>query len=204
MPPELLKPMTKPYIGSGWPRYAGFWRRLLACSIDFMIFAPVVAANMWLRSVSWTAAVLVCVPLAAASHVYDVCLHARWGQTLGKMVAGIEVRTVDDYPIFWRDALRRSSVGITFSAVFAVGYISAMLQISPDQYSKLAWHEQARLVRALNPTDWLSEVAALWFWSEVVVLLFNRKKRALHDYIAGTVVVHCRKAQEDREDSSNE
>jgi len=27
-------------------------------------------------------------------------------------------------------------------------------------------------------------------WSESLVVLTNRKKRALHDYLAGTVVIH--------------
>ena len=29
----------------------------------------------------------------------------------------------------------------------------------------------------------------IWIWSEFVVLLFNRRKRAIHDFIAGTVVI---------------
>lgn len=32
-------------------------------------------------------------------------------------------------------------------------------------------------------------VQQVWFWSEIVVLLSNKKRRAVHDFIAGTVVV---------------
>ena len=31
----------------------------------------------------------------------------------------------------------------------------------------------------------------IWTWGELIVLLTNRKRRALHDFIAGTVVVHA-------------
>jgi uncharacterized RDD family membrane protein YckC len=30
----------------------------------------------------------------------------------------------------------------------------------------------------------------IWIWGELIALLFNRRKRALHDFIAGTVVIH--------------
>jgi len=29
----------------------------------------------------------------------------------------------------------------------------------------------------------------IWIWSEFVVLLTNAKRRAIHDYLAGTVVI---------------
>ncbi len=29
----------------------------------------------------------------------------------------------------------------------------------------------------------------LWTWSELIVMLFHRQHRALHDFMAGTVVV---------------
>ena len=103
MPPQLLKPLTKPHIGSGWPRYAGFWRRLLACLVDFLLVGvPVVAAWMWLLygSGSRAAAFVGCLLFSLADHAYEVFFHARWGQTIGKMVARIEVRTLDGFPIF--------------------------------------------------------------------------------------------------------
>ena len=44
--------------------------------------------------------------------------------------------------------------------------------------------------KKLDPTSgvfsWLSYA---WMLSEVVTMLFNEKKRAIHDFIAGTVVV---------------
>ena len=37
--------------------------------------------------------------------------------------------------------------------------------------------------------DWPRIVGNVWICSELVVLLLNEKKRAIHDYLAGTVVV---------------
>jgi uncharacterized RDD family membrane protein YckC len=39
---------------------------------------------------------------------------------------------------------------------------------------------------------WIFLVAILmqlWTWSELIVMLTNRQRRALHDFIAGTVVI---------------
>jgi len=30
----------------------------------------------------------------------------------------------------------------------------------------------------------------VWYWSEIIVILFNKRNRALHDFLAGTVVIH--------------
>jgi uncharacterized RDD family membrane protein YckC len=40
--------------------------------------------------------------------------------------------------------------------------------------------------------DWVNTANQVWMWSEVVVMLFNRRRRALHDFIAGTVVTSDR------------
>jgi uncharacterized RDD family membrane protein YckC len=39
---------------------------------------------------------------------------------------------------------------------------------------------------------WTQPVGVLiqvWIWSEFITMLFNKRRRAIHDYIAGTVVV---------------
>ena len=35
-----------------------------------------------------------------------------------------------------------------------------------------------------------------WWWGAVVVMLFNRERRSLHDFIAGTVVIQEPKVEE--------
>jgi len=47
-----------------------------------------------------------------------------------------------------------------------------MIELAPSWYKSLQWIQNA------------------WVWGELIVLLTNRKRRALHDFIAGTVVVY--------------
>jgi uncharacterized RDD family membrane protein YckC len=42
------------------------------------------------------------------------------------------------------------------------------------------------------PVTWLLYFYFAWLASEFIVLLLNRRRRALHDFIAGTVVVVAR------------
>jgi len=37
---------------------------------------------------------------------------------------------------------------------------------------------------------------AVWVYGELIVLLTNKKRRALHDFLAGTVVIRSAKAHE--------
>jgi hypothetical protein len=59
-------------------------------------------------------------------------------------------------------------------------------------YEAKGFMEHQQFIEAYLPA-WYTTVNVLqqvWIWSEVVVLLFNVRKRALHDFIAGTVVIH--------------
>jgi uncharacterized RDD family membrane protein YckC len=42
----------------------------------------------------------------------------------------------------------------------------------------------------------ISILQQVWIYSEVVVVLFNKRKRALHDFIAGTVVIQKKFAEQ--------
>ena len=38
----------------------------------------------------------------------------------------------------------------------------------------------------------INSMFQIWFWGELIVLLFNKRRRAIHDFIAGTVVIKKR------------
>jgi uncharacterized RDD family membrane protein YckC len=52
-----------------------------------------------------------------------------------------------------------------------------------------------RIVETAPP--WYQAVNILtqiWIWSEFLTMLFNKKRRAIHDFMAGTVVIKGRQA----------
>jgi uncharacterized RDD family membrane protein YckC len=173
--------------------YAGFWRRLGGLLIDGLVFLPISVTTTWASAQSRTAALVLLIPGLALGYGYHVYFHARWGQTLGKMAARVRVTAVDGSPIGFRQAFLRSAVDILLGGLYVAAYASALLQIPPAEYASLTWFEQSRQLGELEgPWQWLSWVQGVWTISEVVTLLFNRRRRALHDFIASTVVIRTR------------
>jgi uncharacterized RDD family membrane protein YckC len=111
------------------------------------------------------------------------------------MAVGIRVVTVSGAPILWREAALRFSVDIVLGFLQTSSSMVGLLRLPDPEYSSLSWSDRFQRLDQLSPYSgpllWLSNV---WVWSEIVVLLFNKRRRALHDFIAGTVVVHVTKS----------
>jgi uncharacterized RDD family membrane protein YckC len=69
--------------------YAGFWRRALAILVDFAIFIPIIAVYLVVEPISIPLAIVSRVVMTGLGCAYAVYFLARWGQTIGKMVASI-------------------------------------------------------------------------------------------------------------------
>ncbi|GAG36805.1 unnamed protein product, partial [marine sediment metagenome] len=93
----------------------------------------------------------------------------------------------DGFPISWRESLLRDSVGLAFGALAAYGALEAAvampLTIEPGEWTRL------RQAHSLDP-PWVAAAGQFWVVGEVAVVWFDRKRRALHDFLAGTVVIH--------------
>lgn len=170
--------------------YAGFWKRFVAAWIDGLVMLLPSILLLWLQSVSRIWAFLTLVPLNFLFYAYEIYLHGRWGQTLGKRSQGIKVLSLDGTPITWKQAFLRSSVGLGLGALSTISTLVALFRMTGQEFSSLNWVALSARQAELSPyIDEITIASLIWFASEVVVLLFNRKKRALHDFIAGTVVV---------------
>ena len=171
-------------------RYAGFWKRFGAGWIDgFVLLLPLIFL-MWLQSVSRNWAFLTLIPLTFFFYGYEIYFHGRWGQTIGKRSQNIKVVSLDGSSITWKQAFLRSSIGLGLGVLSSISTLVALLRMTEGEFSVLSWSELAIRQSELSP--YINEILIAtyaWTGSEVVALLFNRKKRALHDFIAGTVVL---------------
>lgn len=172
--------------------YAGFWTRFGALWVDVLVLLPFALASSWLQGVSIRLAVLGTIANSAIFLGYTIYFHYRYGATLGKMATGIKVTLPDGSPIGLRQAFLRSSVETGFAFLSLVATVVAILNADPEQYLSAGWTERTEYAASLFPA-WhaiVSIASAIWGWSEVIVLLLNERRRALHDFIAGTVVIH--------------
>jgi uncharacterized RDD family membrane protein YckC len=162
-------------------KYATLWRRFCARWIDGLIFAPLSLAYVYgfSQSQSVSIRVLACVISSSAALVYSIWMHGKYGQTLGKMACKVIVLDVSEQPLSMRQAVLRD----IFKVV--VWFIGLFVEIP-----RVIQGNSILTIKSLTPIEqviWYSSLT--WFAIEVVTVLANRKRRALHDFIAGSVVV---------------
>ena len=172
--------------------YAGFWKRFLAGFIDFIVAIPFIYIFLWIDYQSKTMALIFLLPQTFYYFLYQFYFLGRWGKTLGKMAVKIRVVSLDGAPISWRQAFLRNSVDLFFVILGAITSLIMYLNMPASEFHIKSFVEFSELTVKYGPKwgTWLSFMAAAWTYSELIVLLFNKKRRALHDFIAGTVVVH--------------
>jgi len=176
--------------------YAGFWKRFCAGIADAFIIIPLAFLFVWLKGFDTTLAILITIPSSILFAMYNVYFNARFGGTPGKLAVSIRIVKPNGMRIGWPEAWKRSAVDLVFAFLVVVVQVWALLHVDPEQYSSVGWLKRAEL---LQP-PWFNSVTTLshvWIWSEVVVLLFNKRKRAIHDFIAGTVVIKKEFAKQD-------
>ena len=122
---------------------------------------------------------------------YHVYLVKRFGGTPGKLLASIRIRKVDGGPVGYREAFLRNLPQWGLGILVSIAFIISTLHMTDAEYhSRVFMERQKRMAELapvwLKPVEWAQNA---WIWGELIVLLTNRKRRALHDFIAGTVVV---------------
>lgn len=177
-------------------KYAGFWKRTASILIDIAIFLPFIILRFWCDSISKTMGLVAAVLYSVFVVAYNVWFVAKKGQTPGKMVVGIKIVKVDGTDVTWKEALIRHALSIVFAIFFGIALFYAAAQIPDNEYVNLTWNARNQRIYGLYPFwfGWIDTLSQAWTWSEIVVLLFNNKKRALHDFMAGTVVIHAQKS----------
>ena len=176
--------------------YGGFWLRFAALWLDNFIVAPMTLLLLWVPSSRFY--LLYClVPSFVFQVLYEVYLVGRWGGTPGKLLMGLRIRKTSGEPVGYREALWRAAPDLLFSLVGSIALCAASLQIAPSHYRELPFLDRLTSLTKLAPFWYrpLDILQNVWNWGELVVLLTNRKRRALHDFLAGTVVVIVRQPQ---------
>jgi uncharacterized RDD family membrane protein YckC len=166
-------------------KYRTSWRRIGAYCIDALIFRPLgifeeliivniispLLVSLWLIFRTW-------IFLA-----YSITMMGTRGQTVGKIVCKVKVLDAStDAPISFRQALLRDSVE-TFSNFILMLYLLK----NPDTYLDFV---AGRIPVSSLPVSFLmfSLCWIAWIFIDLAVILTSKRRRAIHDLIAGTVV----------------
>ena len=155
-------------------KYRTFAPRLLALLLDTVLLLPLtIAADMATEmEVGETAKQAIIFGLNVAAVVYFVAMHAIYGQTVGKMLMKVKVVDLSEAPIGFKRAIMRDIPQIIFTFLSLAPFMTAPLTENPEMQINI-----------------LTLCLMAWSFADIAVFLSNDKRRALHDYIAGTVVV---------------
>jgi uncharacterized RDD family membrane protein YckC len=168
-------------------RYQTFWRRFAAGIVDGVIFIPLGLADSWIWDHVAPGPILVpwLVAYSMSYFLYSVLLHGRYGQTLGKRLLGVKVFDVSGAKLSMRQAFLRDSVWIALTLYGLVNDVSLVIE-GKNPYDLERGFDVALLVSLF--------AGGAWFILELVTMLTNRKRRAVHDFIAGSVVMRVDRA----------
>jgi uncharacterized RDD family membrane protein YckC len=160
-------------------RYQTLWRRFWAVCVDILVFAPIAIADhfFWKGSAPVPVRAAWILIFSCLSTAHSVFGHGLYGRTVGKWLLGIRVLDVSGAPLRMWQAVVRDSLTIAFLAWRTIPNLGSILhgirQTSPPRHG-------------LGASGWIS---LIWFLLEVVTVLASPRRRALHDLLAGSVVV---------------
>lgn len=157
-------------------RYHPGWARFIALWIDGFIVS--VLSNVFGLLMRLELGVIIDLPLAIAHAcigvAYSVYMHGRFGQTLGKFFVRVRVVGLDGQRISYEQAVMREIVPLL---VLPVSIWLSIYVVLYREYPVAATYL------------WAYWLCLIWSLLEMATMLFNEQRRAIHDFIAKTVVV---------------
>ena len=163
-------------------RYKTFWPRFWAGFIDGLVLLPITLADNHLLSpergslllISWA-----CISYSA-DWLYGVIFLSRYGQTLGKMATHVKVLNLEEDRIPTVSQAFLRDIGYIIINCLSLAYFIHL--VITHQYT-------ADADTSPLPGRILFYAGIGWFLLEILTMLTNEKRRALHDFIASTVVI---------------
>lgn len=170
------------------PKYAGFWLRVGAALIDLLVFLPIMAFGYYNMLVLKSIPMLYAVTVLTA--LYKPLMEWKYGATLGKMAVKLKVVNYDFKPINIDQAFTRY-LPWAVSVIFSLMSTTVIYRASGFEYID-TWMEMNKV--AQNPAlNIASQIYNLVFLIVVGALIFDKKKRGIHDKMAKTYCIKIEK-----------
>lgn len=159
-------------------KYQTLWLRFWALILDVILLLPLVIITESIKTAGFSAAVkpVLFLLINLVQTIYFMVMHGVYGQTVGKMLMKIKVLDVSESPVKFRQAIIRDLPQL----LSTVGSFIFYYPLAPDE------------IDPNSPDYWKNPFFVLifvWGVADLLSVLTNDKRRALHDYLARTVVV---------------
>ena len=169
--------------------YSTFWSRLGAYLLDVLISVPLIGLVLFINSLDKNIFFLTTIPSLLYIFWYWIYLPKRYGGTLGKLIIGLKIVKIDSSPIGWKEAFLRYIVDFGCAIINHVVRVITILLADNEIYKSLSWLNQLEYLSSIISVIYMTILYNIWILSGLITLLFNKRRRAIHDFIAGTVIV---------------
>ena len=181
--------------------YAGFFIRIISGLLDKLFFWLFVLMVFFIggflqyfsSSYFW---LIQQISILIFHFIYNITIPQYFGGTLGKLVLKIKILKINFQKIGFRESALRYVINfVIWDLLYAIVIIISIINTPDELYSLfntfLEWNNYLKI----NESKILFVAIILinaWILSEYFVLLLNKKKRGLQDYIAGTIIVNMK------------
>ncbi len=168
---------------------AGFWIRLGAALVDFLVLLPAGLLILLVNAYMQNLVLVILLSLAIAA--YKPLMEHYYGATLGKMACKLRVQNEDGTKLTMSAAWVRYLPWL-IGSVFGL-YVTYVIYQDPD-FSRVDGYlsyvqlisQDADIARISRIQQWVGVLPLL----SALVLLFNKPKQAAHDILADSYVVY--------------
>ena len=171
--------------------YSTFWRRVGGALLDGLILLPLSLLAYFGLMYTRLFYLYYFVPGLVILGFYAIYLVKRNGGTPGKRILDLKIVMLDGTPVTTKAAILRYSVQIVLAALSTLGLAMAGFNVTDEEFQPLGYMQRIATLSAHAPA-WNTVVtwsAQGWYVLSAIVMLCNAKRRAVHDFIAGTVVI---------------
>ncbi len=171
--------------------FGGFWRRFGATILDALILSPMAIALMVGLNYTHKAHLYYALPGIVLVLWFHVYLVLRFGGTPGKRILGMRITMTDGSPVTPKAAWVRYAPMLAFNIVSTLSSVIMALNVGDSGFEDLGYIEKMQSLNAHAPA-WnapLVWIMQAWWIIGAITLAANSRKRAVHDFMAGTVVL---------------
>ncbi len=112
------------------------------------------------------------------------------GGSTGKLIVGLRIVKQDGTGAGWKEAVLRYAVLWAMSLAIVLPAIVVTFGMTDEVFLSMDSNERAEMVNEQVPMVMtMTMVMFAWLVASLITVLANPKRRTLHDFIAGTVVV---------------
>ncbi|MDB5050364.1 MAG: transporter [Fibrobacteres bacterium] len=169
--------------------------RVRAGLIDGLIFAPLTVSLYFFHHWTKTRFEACKIMTYVMGIPYAVLMIGHYGQTLGKMAMKIKVFKNDGSPADYWSGFRRAGGDTLLCLILLVNYMIIIRAMPPEVFDGQSYWQITKAVGKLHVMiKWDTYLILAWYLSEFVSMRMNKRSRAVHDFIGGTVVLRTDKA----------